>query len=194
MSTPKLLAIGGLAAAAILVVSGLASMVVGYQGRADVRDTLAQENIIAPQDSRIPGEHVNTGSKARAQAEIIREHQLNRTEGLTYAEMGRFATPDGNPAGTNDPAEAAVDGNGNPVANGDRASWITATTLITSLETAYFAEQVGNFVIVMGLTLLLTGIGLAILVGAAILGVPALQLRPAREKPVPHGELAVEKV
>jgi hypothetical protein len=174
MSTPKLLALGGFAASIILVVAGVAAMVIGYQGREEVRDTLRAENIIAPQDSRIPGQLVDTGSKARAQADIIREHQLNRTDGLTYAEMGRFATPDGNPAGTSNADEAAKDANGNPLPNRDRESWITATALTTSLNTAYFAEQVGFFAIVMGLALLLTGVGLGILTGAVLLRLPAL--------------------
>jgi hypothetical protein len=179
MPTPKLFAIGGFAAAMILAIAGIASMFVGYQGRADVRQTLAQENIIAPQDSTIPGQLVNTGSKARAQAAIIREHQLARTDGLTYAEMGRFATPDGNPAGTNNPDLAATGETGNPLPNTARESWITATSLITSLETAYFAEQVGYFAIVMGMALLITGIGLVVLTGAAILRLPVLEQKQA---------------
>lgn len=185
MPTPKLFAIGGLAAALVLVVSGIASMFVGYQGRNDVRDALRQENIIAPEDSTIPGQLVDTGSEARAQAAIMREHQLARTDGLTYAEMGRFATPDGNPAGTNNAEEAALGDNGQPLPNDARESWVTATALITSLETAFFAEQVGYFAMVMGLALLITGIGLAILTGAAILRLPALEAEPAETSQKP---------
>ena len=37
-----------------------------------------------------PGEPVDTGRKALAMAEIMREHTLSSTGGLTYAEMGRY--------------------------------------------------------------------------------------------------------
>ena len=41
--------------------------------------------------------------------------------------------------------------------------WINATALSTALNTAYFAEQVANFAIVMGIALLLAGLGFAVL-------------------------------
>ena len=178
---------GGIAASAILVIFGLAAIVIGVQGRQEVRDTLAQENIVGSSDSTIPGELVDTGAKAQAQADVIRAHQLESSGGLTYAEMGRFALPDGDPAGTNDAEEAATDENGRPISNSVRASWVTATALSTALNTAYFAEQVGLFAIVMGVALLLTGIGFAVLtVGAlraqkeqsALVAVPAQAGQP----------------
>lgn len=159
---------GGIAASAILVIFGLAAIVIGVQGRQEVRDTLAQENIVGSPDSTIPGELVNTGAKAKAQADIIRAHQLESSGGLTYAEMGRFALPDGDPRGTNVAEEAATDENGRPISNSVRASWVTATALSTALNTAYFAEQVGLFAIVMGVALLLTGIGFAVLTVGAL--------------------------
>lgn len=168
MNKRKYFGIGGFAASAVLVAFGTASAVVGYQGREEVRDTLRQENIIAPEDSTIPGQLVDTGSEARAQAEIMRKHQLESSQGLTYAEMGRFATPDGNPKGTNVADEAAKDANGKPIANAVRASWVTETALTTSLNTAYFAEQVGLFSIVMGVALILSGFGFAVLAYGAL--------------------------
>lgn len=168
MTPRKLFGIGGLAASVILAIFGAASIVIGIQGRAEVRDTLAQERIIGPDDSTIPGQLVDTGSEARAQADIIRHHQMTSTNGLTYSEMGRFAVPDGNPAGTNNADLALKDANGNPVANSLRNQWVTVTALSTSLNTAFFAEQVGLFAIVMGIALLLTGVGFAILTLAAL--------------------------
>jgi hypothetical protein len=147
-------------------------MVIGYQGRDEVRDTLRRENIVGPEDSTIPGQLVDTGSEAKAQADIIRHHQLTSSNGLTYAEMGRYATPDGNPAGTNDAELAAKDANGKPVANAVRNQWVTATALSTSLNTAYFAEQVGLFSIVMGAALAMTGIGFAVLTFGALARFP----------------------
>ena len=165
--------IGGFLAAVLLVGSGVASMWVGYDGRNEVRDTLRAEKIYGPDDSTIPGQLVDTGSEARAQADIMREHQLKSTNGLTYAEMGRFATPDGNPAGTSDANLALKDANGKPVSNAARASWINETALTTSLNTAYFAEQVGNFAIVVGVALVLTGVGFAVLTFGALWQVTA---------------------
>lgn len=163
MNTHRLFALGGIAASIVLLVFGVVSMVVGYQGRDEVRDTLAQENIIGSPDSTIPGQLVNTGSEARAQANIIRTHMLDSSKGLTYADMGRFATADGDPKGTNDANLAAKDAGGKPVANAVRNQWVTATGLTTALNTAYFAEQVGLFTIVMGAALMLTGAGFAVL-------------------------------
>lgn len=168
MTPRKLFGIGGLAASVVLVIFGAASIVIGIQGRQEVRDTLAQERIIGPDDSTIPGQLVDTGSEARAQADIIRHHQMTSTNGLTYSEMGRFAVPDGDPAGTNNADLALKDANGNPVANSLRNQWVTVTALSTSLNTAFFAEQVGLFAIVMGIALLLTGAGFAILTLAAL--------------------------
>jgi hypothetical protein len=172
MSPRNLFAIGGIVASLVLIVFGVSSMVIGYQGRDEVRDTLRRENIVGPEDSTIPGQLVDTGSEAKAQADIIRHHQLTSSNGLTYAEMGRYATPDGNPAGTNDAELAAKDANGKPVANAVRNQWVTATALSTSLNTAYFAEQVGLFSIVMGAALAMTGIGFAVLTFGALARFP----------------------
>ncbi len=182
----KLFVIGGFVASAVLVIFGLASIVVGANGRQEVRDTLRQENIVAPADSTIPGQLVDTGSEARAQADIMRHHQLTSSQGLTYAQMGRFKVADGNPAGTNDVALALKDANGQTVSNPVRDSWVTETALTTSLNTAYFAEQVGLFSMVMGAALVLAGIGFTVLTWGALLH-PALKIveGPTAEKPAP---------
>ncbi len=165
----SIFAYGGIAASLILVVFGVASIIIGYQGREDVRQMLADEQITVSADAEnYAGEPVNTGAKAQAQADVIRKHQLEASGGLTYAQMGRFATPDGNPAGTNNAEEAAKNDAGAPVANAVRNQWVTATALSTSLNTAYFAEQVGLFSMVMGFALLLTGIGFAVLTLGAL--------------------------
>lgn len=163
MQSRTLFTAGGVASSVILIIFGIVSIVIGFRGIQDVRDTLAEENIIGPDDSRIPGELVDTGGKARAQADIIREHARQSAGGLSYAEVGRFATPDGDPAGTSNPDEAATDDDGNPVPNPARNTWIQATALSTALNTAYFAEQVGYFAILMGVVMILIGIGFAVL-------------------------------
>ena len=95
----------------------------------------------------------------------MREHTLESTGGLTYAEMGRYQSaesPD-DPAGTNDEAAAAKDENGEPISNGARNIWVTETALTTALNVGYMAEMLSIFSIVVGIALLLAGIGFVIL-------------------------------
>ena len=56
-----------------------------------------------------------------------------------------------------------------------RQLWVTETALSTALNTAYFAEQVGLFSIVMGVALVLTGFGFAVLSAGALLHVSIFQ-------------------
>ena len=95
-------------------------------------------------------------------------HTLEATGGKRYAEMGRFLTADG--TDTNDEAEAAKTEDGRPVENGLRNMWVTETALSTALNTAFFAERVAVFSIVMGVALLLTGIGFLVLTLSGVLG------------------------
>ena len=44
-----------------------------------------------------------------------------------------------------------------------RDLWVTATSLTTALNTAFLAERIALFSIVMGVALLLTGIGFLVL-------------------------------
>ena len=111
----------------------------------------------------------------------MREHQLERTGGLTYAEMGRFISaenPD-DPAGTSDEEAALADEEGNPVSNPARQSWVTAVAITTALNTSYMAEQLSFFGMVVGVALLLTGIGLVILAFAVFGREPAAEAKRA---------------
>jgi hypothetical protein len=180
----KLFEIGGLVAAVVLIAFGIGALVMGVNGRSTVRDNLAQEQISfgdAAKDPTVPkqysGELVNTGAEARAFANMMRGHTLESTKGLTYAEMGRFEAKPGAPAkatdgqgGTNDPAYAATDPQTKqPVSNPARNIWVTETGLTTALNTAYMAERISVFGIVVGIALLLTGFGFAILaIGGAL--------------------------
>lgn len=161
-STRLFLVGGGLVAALFLLVVGIGSIVMGMQGRADVRDRLAAENLVGPDDSTIPGEVVDTGAEAKAFADIMREHALAAADGLTYSQLQRYVDPNGAP--TNDREAAAKNAAGQPVENPARTTWITETALSTALNTAFFAEQVANFAILMGVALALSGIGFVVLV------------------------------
>jgi hypothetical protein len=154
----------GIAASFILIAFGIGATVMGVTGRADVRDTIAREQIVGSPDmaKSIANKPIETGAQAKEFAAGIREHTLAATGGQVYSEMGRFLTADGKP--TNDEQAAAIDKqSGEPVANPARDIWITSTALSTALNTSFFAENVANFAIVMGIALLLTGIGFLVL-------------------------------
>ena len=173
----RLWEIGGIVAGVILIAFGAASIWLGATGVGTVRDNLAREQIEGTGETSLDGyavaegELVNTGSEARAFADLMRTHALEASDGLVYAEMGRFqaaAEPD-DPAGTSDPEAAVLDEDGNPVANPARNTWVTQTALATALNQAYFGERVAYFGVVVGIALLLAGIGFVVLaVGGAL--------------------------
>ena len=175
---------GGLIAATILIAFGVASIVIGASGRDTVRSNLDKELIVGTPDmtpqaiakeakaaglknvslptKSVAGQTIDTGAEARTFAEYMRVHALEATQGKTYAQMPRFATADGK--GTNDEKAALKDPkSGAPVSNAARDIWVTETALSTALNTSYFAENVALFSIVMGIALLLTGIGFAVM-------------------------------
>jgi len=177
----RVFAYGGIAASVILIAFGTGAILMGMNGRSEVRDAIAEQNITATPDAAEitngklkPGQAITTGAQARSFADIMEFHALESTEGKRYAEMGRFLTPKG--GDTSDEALAAKDPKtGQPVENGLRNLWVTQTALSTALNTSYFAEQVAMFSIVMGIALLLTGIGFLVLtLGGALGWAPAV--------------------
>lgn len=125
----------------------------------------------------VAGKPINTGDRARAFAGYMRIHALEATGGLTYAQMGRFMAKPGTPAqftdghgATSDEKYALVDSKTKqPVENGARNLWVTETALSTALNTSYMAGQLALFGIVVGVALLLSGFGFAILaIGGAL--------------------------
>ncbi|HEX2292030.1 MAG TPA: hypothetical protein VHH55_01875 [Gaiellaceae bacterium] len=179
----KIFEYGGIAASIVLIAFGIGSIGLGAWGVNEVRDNLAQENIVGTPDSSIPGQKVDTGDEALAFATTMRKHALEATDGRTYAEMGRFIDAQGNE--TNDEAAAAKDPKtGQPVANGARNIWVTETALATALNVAYLAERISIFGIVMGIALLLTGIGFLILtLGGAMQHAPSVHETVRRAEP-----------
>jgi hypothetical protein len=186
----KVFEIGGVVAAAVLIAFGIATIVMGFNGRSTVRDSLKQEQIVgtpdmtpaaiaaAAKEAGLPAsidlptvavadQPIDTGARARAFASYMRIHALEATGGQTYAQMPRYATDDGK--GTNDPALATKDENGQPVSNAARNIWVTETALATALNMSYMAEQLSLFSIVIGVALLLAGLGFGILaIGGAL--------------------------
>lgn len=164
----KVFELGGVIAGLVLVAFGVAAIVMGVNGRSEVRSAIAEQKITATPDAAEitngelqPGQAINTGTEAKAFADIMEFHALESTEGQRYAEMGRFLTPSGEQ--TSDEAEAAKTPDGRPVENGLRNLWVTETALSTALNMSYMAEQLALFGIVVGVALLLSGIGFIVL-------------------------------
>jgi hypothetical protein len=112
---------GGIAASVILVAFGIASIVVGFNGRSTVRDSLKQEAIVGTPDmtptaikaeakqaglsiatikfpsQSVAGKAIDTGARARLFAEYMRIHALEATHGYTYAQIGRYLAKTGTP-------------------------------------------------------------------------------------------------
>jgi hypothetical protein len=115
----RLFAFGGIAASVVLVAFGIASIVVGFNGRDEVRSSLSREYIVGTPDMTpsgiraearkggldvakldipsmsVAGREIDTGDEAKAFAGYMRIHTFEATGGYTYAQMGRFqAKPD----------------------------------------------------------------------------------------------------
>ena len=188
MREGRSLRIGGYISGGVLMFFGIAVIVLGIWGFAFTRDHIEREQItfgpasdpaVQEHAEQWAGEPVDTGRKALAMAEIMREHTLSSTGGLTYAEMGRYQSAENpsDPAGTNDEAAAAKDENGEPISNSARNIWVTETALATALDMGFMSEMLSIFSIVVGVALLLTGIGLVILAKAVFgRGRPAAQV------------------
>jgi hypothetical protein len=139
---------------------------------------------------------VDSGERARCFAQYMRIHALEATGGYTYSEMGQFEAKPGTPkselspgGGTSNEKYAVIDPETKgPAPNGAREVWVTETALSTALNASYMADQTGLFGIVVGVALLLTGIGFAVLVATGSVRDPDTALRFLRShKPhVPH--------
>jgi hypothetical protein len=137
----------------------------------------------------VANQKIDTGDKARAFAGYMRIHALEASGGLTYSQQGRYVAKPGTPAkftdgqgATSIDKYAVVDPKTKqPVENGRRNLWVTATALTTALNTSYMASQLALFGIVVGIALLLTGIGFAILAGVGALRNPETVLSFGRK-------------
>lgn len=191
----KGLEIGGVVAAVVLIAFGIAAIVMGADGRSTVVDELERQNIVGSPDmspSEIEGEakaaglgstplpscdvaekQIDDGESARCFAQYMQVHALEATGGYTYAEMGRYEAKPNTPkaelapgGGTENEEFAVIDSEtGEPAENGARTVWVTETALATALNASYMADRLSVFGIVVGVALLLTGIGFAVLVG-----------------------------
>jgi hypothetical protein len=185
----KLFQYAGVAASVVLIALGVGAIAVGSSGHGTVRDNLAKEQIVGTPDMTpkgiaaeakaahlpasinlptcsVAGLAVNSGDRAHCFASYMRIHALEATGGQVYAQMPRYATDDG--SGTDDPALASKDANGQPVSNPVRDVWINETALAGALNSAYMADKLSLFGIVVGAALLLSGIGFIVLALGAL--------------------------
>lgn len=196
MNKRGLLEYGGIAAGVILIGFGIGAVVMSVNGHNTVVDSLKQEKItkeattgmtpaLIAEDAKaaglpdtiplptcsVEGKDIDSSNRARCFAEYMRVHALESTGGLTYSQMGRYASKDGNAKGTNDIAAAKTDPEtGRPVSNEAREIWVTATALSTALNVSFMADNLALFGIVVGIALLLSGIGFMILAMLALGG------------------------
>lgn len=194
MNGRRILEIGGLIAGVVMIAFGIGALMMSINARNTVSNELSAEAIVGSPDMNatdiktaaseaglpativlptcdVADKAIENGSDARCFAQYMRIHALEASGGLTYAQMGRFlasAAPT-DPKGTSDETAALKDADGNPVANGARNTWVTATALSTALNVSYMAEQIALFGLVVGGALLLSGIGFVIL-AIAVLG------------------------
>lgn len=211
MTPKRFLEFGGYGAAALLVAFGIAALVMGIQGRNEVRTDVKREFVVGESDMNktsilqeakqagmpanviaelptcdVANKPIDSGSRAKCFAAYMRVHTLEATGGQTYAQMGRFLTPDGK--GTNDASKAKLDPKtGQPVENGARNLWVTELAISTALNTSFFAEQVAMFSMVIGVSLILIGLGLGVLALVAFRWLPARERAAAAAGLVPRG-------
>jgi hypothetical protein len=190
--------LGGFIAGVVLIGFGVVAIVMGFDGRSTVSNSLKLEKITGTPDMTpaliakeakeagltgvklptvsVAGKAIDSGPRARAFASYMRIHALEATGGYTYAEMGRFEAKPSTPkaqlavgGGTDNPQWAVTEAaTKQPVANGARNIWVTETALTTALNTSYMADRLGLFGIVVGVALLLTGIGFIVLAFAVL--------------------------
>jgi hypothetical protein len=194
----KFFEIGGLVAGVVLIAFGVAAIVMGFNGRSTVDNSLKQERIVGTPDMTpaaitaeakaagldtstidmptvsVAGKAITNGDRARAFATYMRIHALEATGGLTFAQMPRYASVEGK--GTNDTAAAVKGSNGQPLDNPARNVWVTETALSTALNSSYMASQLALFGIVVGVALLLSGFGFVILALGGALRNPSTSL------------------
>lgn len=139
------------------IVVGFFSAIGGVFGLTYTYNTAAAEKITTPEDARIAEAPVRGPLTMWAQADIVTHHQLERTEGLRYAEMPRQIEQldeAGNPV-------IGEDGQPVMVPNQARLSWLDATTIITSLSLGMISYAFSLFALVVGLVFL--GMGFVVL-------------------------------
>jgi len=137
----------------LAILAGIVLVAGGSWGIYFTYKNVANEKIVTPQDSAIPGKPVRGPLTLKAQADIIREHTLQSTEGKTFSEMPRQIPK------LDDSGNPVLDGEGKSVmtANTARDIWITATTLITALHLGILTYVFSGMILLFGFISIWTG-------------------------------------
>lgn len=130
----KLFPISLIVLGVIFAGAGLYTIYRGLDARDQVKSELVAQNIVTPEDARIPNTQVTDIPTARAMADIINEHALAASGGKTYSEMDR-----------DDPA---------------RTTALNAANLRTSLYTSIMAFEISTLVMGLGLMILVMGVAI----------------------------------
>ncbi len=138
----KLFKVSGLLA----IIAGLILVIGGVWGICFTYQNIVQEKIVTPSDSSLPNQPVKGPFTLKAQADIIREHTLKATGGLTYAEMPQKISQ--------------VDASGQTVQvpNTARDIWITSTALRTALNLGILTYVFSGLVLLFGCISIWTGV------------------------------------
>lgn len=140
------------------IVVGSLSVLGGILGAAYTWGEAVDQAITTPGDAAIAETPVRGPFTMWAQQDIITQHQLERTDGLYYAQMDRTVQA------VDDDGAPMFDEAGDPVmvANAARLSWLDATALTTVLSLGILAYAFSAFAALIGLVLIGVGIVLRV--------------------------------
>jgi hypothetical protein len=143
-----------LIASILTLVVGFGSVAGGIFGAWYTWDQAVAQDVVTSEDAVIPDTPVRGPFTMWAQADVINHHQLERTEGLYYAQMDRQVPM------VDENGAVVLDENGDTVMipNEARASWLDATTLTTTLGLGIVSYALSIFAIVVGITLIVSGL------------------------------------
>ena len=115
----------------VFIAAGAYMVSEGLSAKDQVHDTLVAERITTAEDASIPNAAVDDAATAESQANVIKAHTLESTEGKTYAEMDR-----------EDP---------------QRALYLNSVSLRTALNLAVMGFKLSDLVIGMGALIIVVG-------------------------------------
>lgn len=138
----------------LAITAGIVMILGGMWGIVFTYKNVAREQIVTPSDASIPNTPVRGPLTLKSQADIIRHHVLETTDGKTYSQMPQKVQKldaNGNPV---------LDDKGAPVmvSNDARNIWITATTLTTALNFGIITYVFSGLIVFIGLISIWTGI------------------------------------
>jgi len=148
---PQFLLLGTLVLGVVLLVSGVFMVISGMNTRSDVKDGVTDERLVvpdpqvlltypgarAPEGVEVPEVLIDTADEAHAQAQVIRTHVLELTDGKTYGEMDR-----------DDP---------------NRDLYLNALTLQSALHQAHISFEITRLVTGLGAIVIVLGVGTLVL-------------------------------